>query len=268
MEIAQVLVANFLLANAIFVCVWLYNLHSRDPSIVDSFWGLAQIALAVSTFFLTPNGSQTRNLLLVALVTLWGLRLGIFIWNRWRQTGPDRRYTSMMGKAQRDRGWSFPRASLQLVFLTQGPLLWFNTLPLQLGQIGGPQQLGLLAYVGAAVALFGLIFETIADQQMSRFRNDPASKGTTMNKGLWRFTRHPNYFGEAVFWWGIFIIAIEHPLAWFGLPGVLFMNWTLVKWSGAATLEPRLARTRPGYADYIATTNRFLPWFPKARTGE
>lgn len=264
MDIALALLINFAVALGLLLIVWLVCLALRDATIVDAFWAFGHIAVAIASFVQATEGYEPRKLLILGLCVLWGLRLGGYMLWRWRAHGPDRRYASLIGKAGRDRGWGFAKASLLLVFLTQAPVLWLSSLPAQLGQFAAtPAALGPLAWIGAAVALFGLAYESVADFQMQRFRARPDARDRVMNQGLWRYCRHPNYFGEALVWIGIFLVGAETLPGWFALPGVLFLIWTLNKWSGAATLEPRLTRTRAGYADYVATTNRFIPWPPR-----
>jgi steroid 5-alpha reductase family enzyme len=184
---------------------------------------------------------------------------------RWRDHGPDRRYVALLGKAQERRGWSFARASGQLVFATQAPLLMIVSLPAQLGQVDAAPPLGTLAMIGAALSLFGTAFEASGDLQLVRFKRDPANAGQVMDRGLWRYTRHPNYFGDACAWWGIWLVAAETTSGRWAIVGPLLLTWTLMKWSGAPTIEGKMARTKPGYADYVARTPGFVPWFPKAR---
>ena len=136
-------------------------------------------------------------------------------------------------------------------------------LPVQLGQVGAPTPLGLLAYAGIILAVVGILFETIGDAQLVRFKRDPENAGKVMDRGLWRYTRHPNYFGDACVWWGLFLIAAETPYGIFALPGPILLTWTLMKWSGAPTVEGRLHKTRPGYAAYVKRTSGFIPMPPK-----
>lgn len=264
MDIALALLINFAVALGLLLTVWLVCLALRDATIVDAFWAFGHIAVAVASFVQATRGHEPRKLLMLGLCVLWGLRLGGYMLWRWRAHGPDRRYASLIGKAGRDRGWGFARASLLLVFLTQAPVLWLSSLPVQLGQFAAePAALGPLAWIGAGAALFGLAYESVADFEMQCFRARPDARDRVMNEGLWRYCRHPNYFGEALVWIGIVLVGAETFPGWFALPGVLFLIWTLNKWSGAATLEPRLTRTRAGYADYVATTNRLIPWPPR-----
>ncbi len=143
------------------------------------------------------------------------------------------------------------------------PLLFIVALPVQLGQADPLPPLGTLAWAGAGLAMFGIVFETVGDAQLVRFRRDPAHAGQVMQSGLWRYTRHPNYFGDACTWWGLYLIAAETSTGLWALPGPLLLTWTLMKWSGAPTVEGRLHKTRPGYADYVRRTSGFVPLPPR-----
>lgn len=245
--------------------LWLISLAIRDVSFIDSVWALGMVALAYGVL-LQDGPPTTRDLLLVGLCTVWGLRLGGHLLARWRSHGPDPRYTAMLSAAESERGWGFGKATLLLVFLVQAPFLFIVCLPVQLGQIGGQSTpLGLLAMAGAVLSVTGIVFETVGDWQLARFRGDPANRGKVLHTGLWRYTRHPNYFGDACVWWGLYLIAAETPMGIWALPGPILLTTTLVKWSGAALLEGRLRETRPDYADYIETTSGFIPWPPKRR---
>ena len=151
------------------------------------------------------------------------------------------------------------------MFLLQAPLLFIVCLPAQLGQLSAePLAIGALGWIGAAVALIGISFESVGDAQLKAFKADPANKGKVLDTGLWRYTRHPNYFGDACTWWGIYLIAAETSIGRWSIIGPLLLTFLLVKWSGVPLLERGLAKTRPGYADYVAKTSSFLPWPPKA----
>jgi steroid 5-alpha reductase family enzyme len=235
----------------------------KDVTVVDSFWALGMVIMAASTF-VQATGPLARRAMLLGLCALWGLRLGGYLIWRWRDHGPDRRYKSLLGKAQAHKGWSFAKASLLLVFATQAPLLFIVSLPVQLGQMArAPATLGPIAWIGAALTLFGVAFESLGDWQLTHFRRNPASAGEVLETGLWRYTRHPNYFGDACAWWGLYLIAAETGPGLWALPGPLLLTWTLMKWSGVPTVEGRLRRTRPGYADYVRRTSGFVPWPPK-----
>ncbi len=153
---------------------------------------------------------------------------------------------------------------MRKVFLLQAPLLWLNDLPAQMRQVSAePAALGPLAWIGTALAAIGILFESVGDWQLARFKADPASQGQVMDRGLWRYTRHPNYFGDVCVWWGIFLIAAETPLGLWSVFGPVFLTFTLLKWSGKALLERRIKRSRPGYEAYIRRTSGFFPWPPK-----
>ena len=263
MGIATLLATNFAFVLACVLALWAICLVLHDVTVMDSFWAIGLALMAVITYPQTA-GAEDRRLVLIALSGLWGLRLGIYLFWRWRTHGPDRRYVRMLDKAK-DAGQSWAWASLTKVFLTQAPMLWLVALPVQLGQVDQtPATLGPVAYVGIALALVGILFETIGDAQLTRFRGDPANKEKVLDTGLWRYTRHPNYFGDACVWWGLYLIAAETMTGLWAIPGPLILTWTLIKWSGAPTLERKLRKTRPDYAEYIRRTSGFLPLPPKA----
>ncbi|RKQ72183.1 steroid 5-alpha reductase family enzyme [Litorimonas taeanensis] len=245
-----------------FFILWLICLKTRDVTPIDSVWALGMVALATTSFFLT-DGQYTRKWVLLALCAAWGLRLGGYMLWRWRDHGPDRRYQAMLGKAEARKGWGFGKATALLVFATQAPLLFIVCLPVQLGQADGNTPLGIIAMIGVGLAILGIIFETVGDAQLVRFKRDPNNVGKVMDKGLWKYTRHPNYFGDACVWWGLFLIASETPYGLWTIIGPILLTWTLMRWSGAPTVEGRLHKTRPGYADYVRRTSGFIPMPPK-----
>lgn len=262
MSVAAVLATNAAVLVLLFVLAWLACLKMRDVTPVDSLWALGMVAMAASTFVRT-GGDATRKGLLLGLCALWGVRLGGYLLWRWRRQGPDRRYQTMFAKAQEHKGWGFACASLQMVFALQAPLLFIVCLPVQLGQIDAAPMVGSLGWIGAALTLFGIAFESIGDAQLVAFRRDPANAGQVMDKGLWRYTRHPNYFGDACTWWGLYLLAAETHSGLWALPGPVLLIWTLMKWSGAPTIEGRLKRKKPGYEAYMRRTSGFVPWFAK-----
>ncbi len=262
MQVAQVLLINIVVVCAVFLSLWALCLKWKDVTIVDSYWAIGMAILALSTFL--QFDPSPRRWLLLSLCALWAIRLGGYLFWRWRDHGPDRRYVRMMEKAQEQRGWGFAKASLLLVFVTQAPLQFIVALPVQLGQISAaPVALGWLAWTGAALALFGIAFESIADLQLTAFRKNPDNAGKVLSSGLWSYTRHPNYFGDACVWWGLYLIAAETTIGLFSVIGPLLLTWTLMKWSGAPTLEYRMRKTKPGYVEYIERTSGFFPWPPK-----
>ncbi len=262
MEIAQILGVNALVLVVLFLILWRVAVSIRDVTFIDSVWAGGMVALAISTF-IQSAGHEPRKLLLLVICAAWGLRLAGYLLWRWRKQGPDRRYVRMMAKAEAENGWGFAEATLRLVFAIQAPLLFIVCLPVQLGQISDHPALGYLAWTGAVLAVVGLAFETIGDWQLVRFRADPANAGRVLQTGLWRYTRHPNYFGDACVWWGLYLIAAETPIGLWALPGPVLLTWTLMKWSGAPTVEYRLRKTRPDYVRYIETTSGFIPLPPK-----
>ncbi|MBY8822064.1 DUF1295 domain-containing protein [Sphingomonas colocasiae] len=258
----SILVTNALILAGCFALLWLICLPMRDVTPVDSFWAWGMLVMA-ATSYAQAGGDPQRKLLLLGLCGLWAARLGSYMIWRWRDHGPDRRYQALLGKAESAKGWSFAKASALLVFATQAPLLFVVCLPVQLGQVDAAPAVGVLGWIGAGVALAGILFETVGDAQLVRFKRDPANAGQVMNRGLWRYTRHPNYFGDALTWWGLWLIAAETGTGLWALPGPVLLTWTLMKWSGAPTIERRLGKTREGYADYVRQTSGFVPWPPK-----
>ncbi len=212
------LAANAALLIAVFVLLWLICLRTRDVTPIDSVWALGMVFLGAASFLQT-DGNPTRKALLLGLCAVWGLRLGCYLLWRWRTQGPDRRYGKMFAMVEEAKGWGFARASLLLVFATQAPLLFIVCLPAQLGQIDAGPPLGLLGVAGAGVAVAGILFESIGDWQLIKFRRDPANAAKVLETGLWRYTRHPNYFGDALTWWGLYLIAAETWTGIWALPG-------------------------------------------------
>ena len=193
------------------------------------------------------------------MVTIWGLRLSGYL--AWRKRGEpeDFRYQAM----RRHHGDRFAVVSLVTVFATQGALMWIVSLPVQLGQVRAEPSIGVLAVIGVALWLVGVVFETVGDAQLARFKADPTSAGQVMDQGLWRYTRHPNYFGDACVWWGIALVAAETGIGAIGIIGAVIMNVLLVRVSGVPMLERTMAKRRPGYADYVARTSGFIPRPPR-----
>ncbi|WP_297800873.1 DUF1295 domain-containing protein [uncultured Brevundimonas sp.] len=261
-EVLRILLINVGVAVAGFALVWTISLKLKDPTIVDAYWGLGTVVLAISTF-IQSDGPLLRNALLTGICAAWGVRLfGYMIW-RWRVHGADRRYERLYEKVKETKGWSFGFFTLVSICVTQAPLQFLMSLPVQLGQINRTPDVGVIGWIGVAIAVFGLIFEIIADGQLARFKLKPENKGKVMQSGLWRYSRHPNYFGESLFWWGLFLIAAETTTGLFAIVGPAFLTWTLMKWSGAPTMEYRMRKTKPEYADYIARTSGFVPMPPK-----
>jgi len=262
-SVLVVLAVNAAVSAIAFLALWAVSLRIRDVSFIDAWWGPSMALLAWSTLLQAPlnrEGVTPHGLLLTGLCTVWAARLGGYLFWRWRRHGADRRYVSMLAHAETRRGWGFARTALILVFSLQFALGFVVALPVQLGQ--GPGALGPLAWAGAALAVVGILFETIGDGQLARFKADPANAGQVMDRGLWRYTRHPNYFGDACVWWGLYLVAAETGLGAWSLPGPVLITVLLTRWSGVPTTEGRLRKTKPGYAAYVARTSGFVPWFP------
>jgi steroid 5-alpha reductase family enzyme len=262
MEIAALLVVNAVITVLCFLALWLVSLRLKDVSFIDSWWALGLVVTAWVSFMNAPGSPHA--VALVALCTVWGLRLGLYLLWRWRSHGVDRRYAAILGKAQARRGWSFAWASLVMVFALQAPLQWIVSLPVQLGAMGTVPALGVLAWCGIALCVAGVLFESIGDWQLVRFRADPANAGKVLDTGLWRYTRHPNYFGDACVWWGLWLIAAEAGFGLWSLPGPVLMTYLLTSLSGVPTVEGHLAKSKTGYADYVRRTSGFIPLPPRA----
>ena len=261
----DILLLNAAVSAACFLILWLISLRLQDVSFVDSWWALGIVLLAVLTHW-QLGSTGWHAMLLVGLCAAWGLRLGGYLLWRWMHHGVDARYRAIMRSAEVRRGWSFAFTAGVQVFLLQGILQFIVALPVQLGQIGTPVSgPGILAAAGALIAVSGIAFETIGDWQLARFKANPENSGRVLDTGLWRYTRHPNYFGDACVGWGLFLIAAETPLGWWSLPAPILLTVLLTRVSGVPLLEDQLAKTRPGYVDYVARTPAFFPWFPRDR---
>ncbi len=242
--------------------VWLSSLYLRDASLVDRYWGAGFVLAAAVAFAVTDNADPRRYLVL-GMVALWGLRLSLYLTKRNWGHGEDYRYQAM----RRRHGDRFPIVSLVTVFALQGVLMWFIGLPIALAMASGePEALTPLDYIGVTVFAVGFAFESIGDAQLARFKANPDNKGNVMDRGLWRYTRHPNYFGDAVLWWGIYLTCAATPYGRWALLSPIVMTILLMKVSGVPLLERRMAKTRPNYADYVARTSGFVPWPPKPGT--
>jgi steroid 5-alpha reductase family enzyme len=241
---------------ALLIAAWLVSLALRDVSIVDIAWGLGFVVVAW-VVFASGDGDAGRRTLLAILVTIWGLRLAGYIGRRkLRHAGEDPRYGAWREKWG-DRFWI---VSLFNVFLLQAVLVWIVSLPLQ-GASARDGGLGWLDAVGVALWAMGLFFEGVGDAQMARFKADNANRGTVMDQGLWRLTRHPNYFGDFCVWWGIGLIALSSG-AWWSLIGPVVVTLLLTRVSGKDHLERSMSQ-RPGYPEYIARTSGFFPRPPR-----
>jgi steroid 5-alpha reductase family enzyme len=241
----------------LMLVAWTLSLWLRDASIIDGFWGTGFVLLTW-IYWALGDGTPERKILLATLVTLWGIRLSVHIIRRNWGEAEDYRYREMREK----HGERFPLVSLFTVFLLQGGLLWLFSAPLLQAQ-SARAEIGAFDFAGLAVFAVGMFFESVGDLQLARFRADAANRGKVLRTGLWRYTRHPNYFGDAMIWWGYFLIALATPGAAWTVFSPVLMTFFLLKVSGVVMLEKKLVETRPKYADYIDRTSAFIPWFPK-----
>lgn len=259
MSLPQVLTMNAVAIATLMGILWLLSLKLRDVSIVDIGWGLGFVGVGWLTFLLSRAHGQ-GNGLLTALVTMWGLRLTAHL--AWRNHGKpeDYRYAAM----RQHHGDRFAWVSLLSVFGLQGVVMWVVSFPLQVGQFDRPESPTALNLIGVGVWLAGFLMESIGDYQLARFKANPANRGRVMDRGLWRYTRHPNYFGDCLVWWGFSLVAITHlSHAWI-IVSPAVMTFLLVRVSGVSLLEKHLRARSPEYTDYIRRTSAFLPWRPKS----
>lgn len=246
---------------AMMAVLWLVSLALRNSSIVDIFWGPGFALVAWVYYALTPDGYGPRKLLVVALVTIWALRLGLHILKRNWGKAEDFRYQVWRKEAGSAWWWR----SFFKVFAIQGVLLWIISIPLLAAQRSvTPASLTWLDGLAVVVWAIGFYFEAMGDWQLTRFKAEPANKGKLFTGGVWRYTRHPNYFGDAAQWWGFFLLAAAAG-GWWTVYSPLLMTGLLLKVSGVALLEKTLTKTKPGYEEYVATTSSFIPMPPKRR---
>jgi steroid 5-alpha reductase family enzyme len=256
----QVWLAGLGSVVVLMLATWVASLVRRDASLVDRVWGLGFVVL-VATYAVLGDGAGPRTWLIVGLVAIWGLRLSIYLtWRNWGE-GEDKRYRSMRRRAS----GSFALKSLVTVFGLQALLAWLISLPLLAATTSAsPQGLTWLDALGIGVWLVGFVFEAGGDWQLSRFLADPANRGRVMDRGLWRYTRHPNYFGDTTLWWGYFLIALATG-AWWAAIGSALMTLFIVKVSGVAMTERSMAKSsREGYEEYVRRTNAFFPAPPRS----
>ena len=244
---------------SVAVVAWLVSVARRDVSIADSLWSL-MILLCLLVYVVIADFNGPRSLLLIVLLTVWALRLSVHIMIRNHGEPEDSRYQAIRRNNQPFFEWK----SLYLVFLLQGFLAWVVCLPV-VAAVAGQTPLGPLDYAGMLLWLVGMFFEVVGDYQLARFRSKESSEQKVLDTGLWRYTRHPNYFGEAIIWWGFYLFALSAG-AWWAVVAPLLMTFLLLRVSGVAMLEKDIAERRPEYRDYIRRTNAFVPGIPRKVT--
>lgn len=252
--VSTVLIAAFATVACLMLATWAVSLLRRDASIVDIVWGLGFVLVAWAARFVT-GASGSGNWLLLAMVTAWGLRLTIHLARRNLGKDEDFRYQAM----RRKHGERFGVVSLYTVFGLQGVLMFVVALPVTLGQRDTDADAGLVALFGFAVWAVGLYFEAVGDAQLARFKRDPRNAGRIMDQGLWALTRHPNYFGDSLVWWGLAVVGASQGAGPWAFLGAAVMNVLLVRVSGVAMLDRLLAKRKPGYAEYMQRTSGFIP---------
>ncbi|MEZ4772413.1 MAG: DUF1295 domain-containing protein [Bacteroidia bacterium] len=249
----------FLMILSVLAGLWLLSLAIKDASIIDIFWGPGFVILAWFYFWHSPGPGSQRSVLLCSMVTIWGLRLAWHIGRRNLGKGEDFRYKGWREAGGKNYWWiSFLR-----VFLLQGILMWIISSPLMMAMSDSMVfSLTTLDKVGIALWVIGFGFEAVGDRQLKQFKANPENAGKVMDQGLWRFTRHPNYFGDALLWWGYFMFALDQTGGWIFIFSPVLMTFLLMQVSGVALLEKTLSESKPAYRAYIGRTSAFFPWFP------
>jgi steroid 5-alpha reductase family enzyme len=283
MSLFQIWVQALIVIMIMMTTLWVISIFIRNVSIVDLFWGLGFVITGWFYYFHT-EGFEPRKLLLMIMVTIWGLRLSGYLTWRNAGKGEDFRYRQFRKNYGEKRYWWI---SFFQTFLLQGVLMWLISVPL-LGaqyplpaeqyQLAGVQfhlpgaqysssvgHLGFLDFAGIVLWIIGITFETGGDFQLARFKADPSNKGKVLSSGFWKYTRHPNYFGDTAVWWGFGMLSVAAG-SWLPALGSLLMTALIIKVSGVALLEKSLVSDKPGYKEYIERTSAFIPWFPKKAT--
>jgi steroid 5-alpha reductase family enzyme len=253
-DTSTVLLAAIVTIACLMLATWSVSLLRRDASIVDIVWGLGFVLVAWAAKFVT-GASGAGNWLLLLMVTVWGLRLAGYLAKRNLGKGEDFRYKAM----RRKHGERFAIVSLYTVFGLQGALMFVVSLPVTMGQRDTSAGAGFVVFLGFVVWAIGIYFEAMGDAQLARFKRDPRNEGQIMDQGLWALTRHPNYFGDALVWWGLAIVGSSQGAGVWAFLGAGVMTVLLVRVSGAAMLDRLLAKRKPGYAEYMARTSGFIP---------
>lgn len=258
MSFIQIFLLGFLAIMTLMTTLWVISIFIKNVSIVDAFWGVG-FAVSAIFYFIVTEGEATRSLIVLILISAWALRLFVYLSTRNWGKGEDFRYQKFRKDYGEHRYWWF---SFFQTFLLQGVLMWFVSIPL-LGSMFNPDKgFGLLDILALVIVLIGISFEAIGDYQMSRFKSQPSNKGKVMDMGLWKYSRHPNYFGNACLWWGFALFSIAAG-NFYGIIGPAIMTFLLLKVSGVSLLERSLKKDKPEYEKYARKTSSFIPWFPK-----
>ena len=258
MDTAILFAVNLIAAALFMTAGWLISLMQKNAAVADIFWGPGFVLIAWLSFF-QADGFFLRKLLLALMVTIWGMRLFFHIAGRSRGKGEDPRYAAWRAQY----GENFWLVSLYRVFLVQGLFMWVIALGIQYGQTAAqPAGLTWLDAAGFLIWLAGLVIEAAADCQLRRFLSVPENRGQVMDQGLWRYSRHPNYFGETLVWWGLFVMVLSAPWGFLTIVSPLVITYTLLRLTGVTLMEETEFSDNPEYQAYIRRTSAFLPWFP------
>lgn len=248
-----------LIILVLMTLLWVLSLILKNSSIVDIFWGTGFVIIIWAAMLLTPEAASIRRNILAAMVTIWGFRLSIHVFVRNHGKPEDFRYQVWRKEAGKSWWWR----SFFKVFFLQGFLMWIISTPL-IAVHESTRPIFWLDYVSIFVWLVGFFFEAVGDAQLARFKSNPANKGKVLNTGVWRYSRHPNYFGDATQWWGFFLSSLAAG-AWWTIFSPIIMTTLLLRVSGVTLLEKTLREEKPGYKEYSETTSEFIPWFPKTK---
>lgn len=260
MTFTEVFFSGLIVVLIPLVLLWMLSIYLTNVSIVDIFWGLGFILLSIF-YFNTTTGYEPRKILVMVLVTVWGLRLAFYL--AWRNLGKgeDYRYQQFRARYGAHRYWW---VSFFQVFILQGILIWLISLPLLGAQISSTNEsLTFFDALGVLVWSIGFFFEAVGDYQLAKFKANPQNRGKVLSTGLWKFTRHPNYFGDSAVWWGFGLICMGAQNYWM-IAGSFLMTLLIINVSGVALLEKNLAERSDEYKSYIKRTPVFFPWFPKS----
>ncbi|MHB1105920.1 MAG: DUF1295 domain-containing protein [Lutibacter sp.] len=259
MSYSELYFSGLLIVVIAMTMLWLVSVFIKNASIVDPFWGLGFVILGLFYFY-KAEGLEIRKLIILSLLIIWGLRLSIYLGRRNLGKGEDFRYQQFRKDYGENRYWWI---SFFQVFLLQGLLLWLISAPLLSAQFNaGESGLNYFDYAAIIIWIIGFSFEAGGDFQLARFKSDPKNKGKVLNTGFWKYTRHPNYFGDATVWWAYGLFSVASGSYW-PLLSSLLMTLLIVKVSGVSLLEKTLKNTKPQYIDYVKKTSAFFPWFPK-----
>jgi steroid 5-alpha reductase family enzyme len=259
MTFFQIYIQAFLVIMILMTILWVISIIIKNVSIVDLFWGFGFV-LTAGFYFIKTDGFEPRKILLMILVTIWGIRLSAYLVRRNLGKGEDFRYKKFRKDYGEKRYWWI---SFFQTFLLQGILMWLISAPLLGAQYyGQTNPLNILDFISIAFWIIGFSFETIGDYQLELFKADPLNKGKVLDKGLWRYTRHPNYFGDSSVWWGYGFLCLASG-SYLPILGSILMTALIIKVSGVALLEKNLTAQKPQYKEYIEKTSPFIPWFPK-----